>query len=140
MQVRLVYLFWLLHNKVIYKILASHCTVAQLYALLELVFHVTSAGETKFPHCSFDSNCDYNNTTILECGNELCNAQGYSGASFAEASNNFCTSSYTNAWTGSHAYLIDTHVIKYTYNNVAQIKAECILKGNNTFFANFYFQ
>ena len=67
-------------------------------------FRIKSTGTTSSPHCSFDSKCEFNEATWLECGNALCKSYGYSGASFVQLSNDFCTASWTTG--GVYAYLV----------------------------------
>lgn len=85
------------------------------------------------PHCSSLGVCEYNDATKKACANALCIAQGYPIGTFVEASNNFCTSSYTP--DNVYVYRLDVKDIVFVdhltnANREAKITADCAWRGD----------
>ena len=86
--------------------------------------------EAASPHCSSFRTCEYTDATKQECARVLCNANGYSGGSFVEASNNFCNSSHSSIY--SYVYRIDLNSVALrNYNAEAMITADCTISGDS---------
>ena len=104
------------------------------------VVRVKSTGnDATSPHCSWFTTCEYNEDTKQECAKALCRAQGYSGGSFVEASNNFCTEGIShNGDIWVYALKMSTlykgknyagQILKYNTGNEAIVTADCTRSG-----------
>ena len=95
------------------------------------VVRVKSTGnDATSPHCSWWGKCEYTDDTKQECAEALCSAQGYSGGSFVEASNNFCTKGISHrgdiwVYALKMSQKNSGQILKYDTGNEAIVTADC---------------
>ena len=95
-----------------------------IFILKDTVIVISDGLTDASPHCSWFNTCEYTEGTKNECAYALCKAQGFSGGKFLNASNDFCTESFTD--DSCYIYRIDTdEIVHTTPRDEAQITAEC---------------
>jgi hypothetical protein len=123
------------YGKYLRKVCPCSCNGQMIDAVLDAsatdlndYVQITSDGSSNLPHCSFDENCVFDDSTKNECAEALCELNGFSFVEFSSASNDMCKASFVSYPT--YVWDITAHEVRYgAYGLEASITAICSREG-----------